>query len=406
MTSPQFKVPREQYLSREFLKWRKAQPWQPTSGKTRYPFLLARHALYHGLKALGVSSGDEVLVPAYICGAAVEAVRACGALPVYFRVDLNCALNVEDAESRITSRTRALMVVQYFGFTQELRYFRELAKRKDLVIVEDCAHILPQKYPDTTGDIRVFSWRKFVSSLYGAELEIAANRLPRVKLRRNPSAGFEVKVLKSLLEATPAASSVISRLGGVISLTRRKTKSRSFAEKAPSVTFEANNSSFDVALAASSLSRVSRWIGSHSDLERIVASRRRNYMELAQRIAAIPGVASLFPELEPENCPLYFPVVMKGIDDAHKQIRELGIPATAWDGVRPEGISSASFPEAAFLYGNLTFLPIHQMLGDRELDQIADAVRSVRARNSRMMPACSTIDNSTFGREAVCQAKS
>jgi len=55
----------------------------------------------------------------------------------------------------------------------------------------------------------------------------------------------------------------------------------------------------------------------------------------------------------------------------------MGIPAIAWDGVRPAGIFPDEFPRADFLYDNLVMLPVHQSLRRRDLELIAESVERV-----------------------------
>ncbi len=68
-------------------------------------------ALAAGLAALGIGPGDEVIVPAYTWIATAAAVLLVGAVPVIAEVDDALTLDPADAESRITSRTAALVPV-------------------------------------------------------------------------------------------------------------------------------------------------------------------------------------------------------------------------------------------------------------------------------------------------------
>ncbi|HEX9241067.1 MAG TPA: DegT/DnrJ/EryC1/StrS family aminotransferase, partial [Anaeromyxobacter sp.] len=101
-------------------------------------YYLARNAVFHGARLLGLS-GREVLVPAYHHGVEVGALVAAGAIPRFVRVDARMRLDLEDAERRIGPRTRALYVIHYAGFAQPMDDVLALARRRGLLVVEDCA---------------------------------------------------------------------------------------------------------------------------------------------------------------------------------------------------------------------------------------------------------------------------
>jgi dTDP-4-amino-4,6-dideoxygalactose transaminase len=95
-------------------------------------------ALRLALHALGVGQGDEVIVPANTFIATWEAVSQVGATPVpvdMTGVDYN--LDVEAVDAAVTGRTRALLPVHLYGQLADMRALQELARRRDLPILED-----------------------------------------------------------------------------------------------------------------------------------------------------------------------------------------------------------------------------------------------------------------------------
>ncbi|HEX7287401.1 MAG TPA: DegT/DnrJ/EryC1/StrS family aminotransferase, partial [Candidatus Angelobacter sp.] len=338
-------------MSSRFLLWSRPHAEHAQEELQRKLFPLARHALYYGLKSFRIGQGDEVLVPAYICTAAVDAIRACGAVPVFFRVGRDCSHDWEDAQRRISARTRALLVVHYFGFPQDLQPARELADRHKLALIEDCAHVLHGeiggKPLGSTGDASVFSWRKFLPTLHGGELVIRSEEAARPEQIR-PSSWAELKTLKRLLDMRVAyeggawIESLLQLPADVLKSARRMA-SRSAQPASPELQ-QAESSGFDLKTERMALSRVSRFVLEHSDVADIAAQRQRNYQGLAERLSRIPDVRPLFPALPENNCPLHFPVFIGNTGGAHRLLRELGVPATAWDGVRPSCIPEGSFP--------------------------------------------------------------
>jgi dTDP-4-amino-4,6-dideoxygalactose transaminase len=121
-------------------------------------------ALHLALAALDVGPGDEVIVPSMTFVATVNAVRYVGAEPVFADIVSlgDISLSPEDVESRITSRTKAVVVMHYGGFACEMDRILDVARRHGLAVVEDAAHAPAAKYGDaylgTMGDIGCFSF--------------------------------------------------------------------------------------------------------------------------------------------------------------------------------------------------------------------------------------------------------
>lgn len=98
-------------------------------------------ALHLALLASGVGPGDEVILPSLTYAATAQAITACGATPVFadVRPDTLC-LDPDDAERRLTSRTRAIVPVYYAGDGRSAPTMLELARANRVALVEDAAH--------------------------------------------------------------------------------------------------------------------------------------------------------------------------------------------------------------------------------------------------------------------------
>jgi dTDP-4-amino-4,6-dideoxygalactose transaminase len=99
------------------------------------------------LRALGVGPGDEVLlqVPTHIVVA--NAIRYAGAIPVYVDCDRSTYnMDLEQAERRVTPRTKALVLQHTFGIPADMDAVRTLSERHGIEIIEDCVHALGATY--------------------------------------------------------------------------------------------------------------------------------------------------------------------------------------------------------------------------------------------------------------------
>ncbi|MET8858837.1 DegT/DnrJ/EryC1/StrS family aminotransferase [Streptomyces sp. NPDC004579] len=97
-------------------------------------------ALTLALRAAGIGSGDEVIVPAATFAATAFAVAAVGAVPVVVDVsEPTLTLCPKAAEAAVTGRTRAVIPVHLHGHMADMPALNEIALRHRLVVIEDCA---------------------------------------------------------------------------------------------------------------------------------------------------------------------------------------------------------------------------------------------------------------------------
>lgn len=139
-----------------------------------FSFDSGRSSLYLTLKAMGIGSGDEVLLQAYTCIAVPNAVVWAGAKPSYVDIDPRTFnMNPVDFQSKINRRTRAVIVQHTFGRPVAMDEICHIAKNHGIYVVEDCAHSLGAKYKSrqagSFGDAAIFSFGrdKVISSVSG-----------------------------------------------------------------------------------------------------------------------------------------------------------------------------------------------------------------------------------------------
>jgi dTDP-4-amino-4,6-dideoxygalactose transaminase len=112
-------------------------------------------ALVLSLEAMGIGRGDEVICPSFTFYATAEAIARAGATPVFADIDpVTLNLDVDDAASRITERTKAIMPVHLFGRPAALGELAQLG----LPIVEDAAQAFGAEGIATTGVCSTFSF--------------------------------------------------------------------------------------------------------------------------------------------------------------------------------------------------------------------------------------------------------
>src|SRR5437660_1714935 len=104
-------------------------------------------ALHLALEAIGVSDGDEVLLPTNTFTATGETVAYLKAKPVLVDIDpLTLNMDVADAAKKVTPRTKAIVPVHLAGQACDMQEIHELAQEHGLKVIEDSAHALPSAY--------------------------------------------------------------------------------------------------------------------------------------------------------------------------------------------------------------------------------------------------------------------
>lgn len=159
-------------------------------GATVATFNSGRSALFALLQYFGISHGDEVIVQAFTCVAVPNAVLWVGATPIYVDLDDTYNLDFSECEKKITKKTKAIIVQHTFGLPADIEAIVALAKKNNLLVIEDCAHCLGTLYKGkmlgSYGDAAFFSFGrdKVVSSVWGGAACINEKcKIENVKLK-------------------------------------------------------------------------------------------------------------------------------------------------------------------------------------------------------------------------------
>jgi dTDP-4-amino-4,6-dideoxygalactose transaminase len=374
----------EPWWSWNSLGLRESKQFTPIVPAAHFYFFWARNAIYHCIQLLQIEPGSRVLLPSYICRAAVDPFLAHGVAVDFYAIKRNCAADLEDIEARVTPSTKAILAAHYFGFPQEIEQIRQICDRRRLALIEDCAHVLSGDVNGqplgTFGNAAVFSWRKFLPVYDGGELVMnQTGETDRVDTAKEAPL-FTLRVALNVIERSLREGS--GRLSKVTysSLRAMQAAARACVDKVVSrpaaLRVETSSVDFDKGMVDLPMSRVSRWIKKHSDVEAIIARRRRNY-ELLQNELISRDIVPLFPQLPRSICPWVFPVFFTAQRSAHRLLRSRGIPAVAWDDVRHPDLGVGRFKDADYLYENLVFLPIHQCLREQDIQKIVSVAKSL-----------------------------
>lgn len=348
-----------------------------------------RVALAAALERIGCRPGDEVLVPAYHCTAMIAPIAALELRPVFYAIDADCGVSVDELRSRTTPRTRAAVVVHYFGVPQ--RRIAELARfcgEAGIALIEDCAHSfyggVDGRPLGSFGDYAIASAKKFMPVYDGGLLVSFRHALDSVRIRRRGWL-FELKSLANILDRSArydrmvALHRVLAPLGAVRTFVWNAVKKRGGASlDAVASTSPADGTlGFDRAWLDISMSRVSQLAMRYTDHARACERRRRNYLELHEALGNVRGCRPLFDELPLDAVPYVFPLYVDDIDAAFDTLKKSGVPIERFGEELWPGATEASCDHAHRYSRHVIQLPCHQGLRDEELAWIASTVRDV-----------------------------
>jgi len=146
--------------------------------KNAFSFNSGRSSLIAILKAMEIEKGDEVILQAFTCNAAVNPIIYVGATPVFADIDESLNISPDDVIKKITKKTKAIMIQHTFGYPGDIDEIRKICMANNLYLIEDCAHALGAKYKDSFcgsfGDASFFSFGrdKVISSVYGGMVTV------------------------------------------------------------------------------------------------------------------------------------------------------------------------------------------------------------------------------------------
>ncbi|MGL5243672.1 MAG: UDP-4-amino-4,6-dideoxy-N-acetyl-beta-L-altrosamine transaminase [Sarcina sp.] len=104
-------------------------------------------ALHLACLAAGIKEGDEVLTTAITFVASANCILYCGAKPIFVDIDVDTYnMNIWDLKRKITNKTKAIIPVDLGGSASDLDEIMEIAKKNNLIVIEDAAHALGTKY--------------------------------------------------------------------------------------------------------------------------------------------------------------------------------------------------------------------------------------------------------------------
>jgi perosamine synthetase len=319
-------------------------------------------ALHAAMHALAIAPGDEVIVPALTFAASANCVVYRGATPVFVDTEAETLLiDVAEVTAKVTSRTRAIVAVDYAGQPCDYDELESVAEREGLKIVADACHSLGGTYKNrpvgTLAEVSVFSFHpvKAMSTGEGGMITTQSFEIAhRMRCFRNH---------------------------GVTSNHYEREKQGSWFYDMADLGYNYRLSDIQCALGLSQLERVNGWI----ERRRVIAGRYDN------AFASLDGVAPLTRRSDRDHAYHLYVVRLDSaalsVDRGHvfRALRAEGIgvnvhylPVHLHSYYRQRfGTGDGLCPRAERAYEEILTLPIFPGMTDADVDDVIEAMYKV-----------------------------
>lgn len=327
-------------------------------------------ALHLAMLAGGIGPGDEVIVPAFTFVASAEAVRCAGAEPVLCDVrgahDFN--IDPDDAVSRITPRTRAIVVVHMAGYPADVLAVRALCDEHGLLLIEDCAEAIGARIDEHT-DRQVGTVGELAAFSFFSKNQLCVGEGGMVTCADDERAE-SVRRLRS---------------HAMTSTTWDRHRGHDPSYDVVDIGF---NYRLDEPRAALGLSRLAR-------LDESISHRRALVRAYRERLSSLPGLELAFDEAAVERSShFFFPVLLEdrpARDRFREALKEQGIQTTWYPALHTftayrEAVPDGALPAALEAGERHCVLPLSASMDERELDAVVDAVRAALPSAPRSSP--------------------
>jgi peroxiredoxin/dTDP-4-amino-4,6-dideoxygalactose transaminase len=325
-----------------------------------------RDGLWHGLAAVGLEAGDEVLVPAYHHGSEVAALDDRGLVCRFYEATASLEPDPDELEAKLGPRTRALYLIHYLGFGLDAQRWRRWCDERGLLLIEDVAMAWLAERDGMPlgawGDVSFYSLWKLHGLPDGGAVVCRGEAPPAVPARRQ----VPRRTLREFGRGFAQRSRLLSRA-------RRR---RSPAPWDPAA-------EFSVPAPWNGPAAISVRMLKRSETVVVAAARRRNHERLVERLR--PLISDPFTATPEGSCPFGVPVTTSDPEGLLRHLGERDISATNFWSVPHPRLPVDEFPAAARRRATTVLLPVHQELDDSDLDRVADAMLEFVARGERQV---------------------
>jgi len=335
------------------------------------------------LKLRGLSRGDEVAVPAYLCERVGIGLLGDGYRLNFIDVDDNYNISPDDLAGKISSKTKALVAAHSYGMPCNITAVKELADQYGIVVVEDVAQSFGGRIGDlllgTFGDCGVYSfgWFKPMTAMGGGAL-ISGNKeiiewVKRFAAARRDNKDKAVKLLKSMLYVNKRLyfATVVKSYNKIGKFQNRKVHAEGAEEMNTGMDLSIYRmQNLQAGIAMVQFNKIKMFNS------RRVANTRKIISGLSDSPLKFPPEAASFPLL---RLPVLFTAYSNDkLLKTSRTFYEAGIDAPILYPYLPEVLGlDADCPHAKFLSEHTLHFPVHPCLKRSDPDKIVTVTKKI-----------------------------
>ncbi len=134
-----------------------------------------RTAFKYGLINLGIKKNDQILMPEYLCDVLIDPLEDLGIKPNFYKINKDFTTDWKNLNKKAKGKIKALLFINYFGYEENKKKFKDFCKKRKIFLIEDNCHSL--KFNDDKknefSDFTFYSTKKIIkNSFTGGILKI------------------------------------------------------------------------------------------------------------------------------------------------------------------------------------------------------------------------------------------
>jgi dTDP-4-amino-4,6-dideoxygalactose transaminase len=324
----------------------------------------SRDALHSVFSALGASPGTPVWCPSFHCGMEVRAAEVAGFTPRFYRLRDDLTVDEQHLAQCLGEAAGPVLLIHYFGFAQPgTARIAALCRAHGVPLIEDCSHAFLSRFEGrpigTTGEAATFSLYKTFGTSDGGALRFDGAPLESPGRPRIAWSAQWGTIRRRWRDRPPLAR---------VEETIRARFARRNATAWRRI-FEAPWQRGD------GISKLSLALIERHDPAQIVATRRSNYERLDAQLREAGRYQPVARSIPDESCPLYLPLFIDNRHDAFVKLFAARVEPFIFGMWHHPAMPPDAFPESRTMRDDILCLPIHQDLGDDDIDRVASLVR-------------------------------
>jgi len=295
-----------------------------------------------------------VFLPEFICRDIIEPLNEINVKIQYYKTNIDLSPDWTSVPSNTSDKAHLFVLVHYFGFVNNLKMAKSECKKRELILLNDCAHIFPffNSIINSISIDAVYSIRKFLPMPDGAILRLNTNNKfsnDNIKLFKFSNKSFLQWLIRNFLTIRHK-----QKLKNLIKIKDKEIQENSYVKPVRISTYSLRAINYSI---------------NHS--ETYVAIRRKNYELYLEHFKGLKGLTIIYSEITNNDCPYLFPLLLpKNKSKIYRTLKNK-IPISTWPKLPNEVLEKGISDKQNIINRQLITLPVHQYLMKYDIEKIA-----------------------------------